>query len=37
IPPQHIIEIRRNDKMYVCQHCGRIVVSDDLAKAVATQ
>lgn len=31
IPPQHLIEIRRNDRMYVCQHCGRIVVSNELA------
>ncbi|MEW5799729.1 MAG: C4-type zinc ribbon domain-containing protein [Bacteroidota bacterium] len=37
IPPQHIIEIRRNDKMYVCQHCGRIVISDDLARTIANQ
>ena len=35
IPPQHIIEIRKNDKIYLCQHCGRIVVSDELAKTVA--
>lgn len=34
IPPQHIIEIRRDDKIYICQHCGRIVVSDELAKEV---
>jgi len=32
IPPQHIIEIRRNDNMYFCQHCGRIVISEELAK-----
>jgi predicted nucleic acid-binding Zn-ribbon protein len=31
IPPQHIMEIRRNDKLYLCQHCGRIIVSDELA------
>ncbi len=31
IPPQHIMEIRRNDKIYLCQHCGRIIVSDELA------
>lgn len=35
IPPQHIIEIRRNDRMYICQHCGRIVVSDELAKSAS--
>lgn len=33
IPPQHILEIRRNDKVYLCQHCGRIIVSDELAQA----
>ncbi len=33
VPPQHIMEIRRNDKMYLCQHCGRIIVSDELAHA----
>lgn len=32
IPPQHILEIRRNDKIYLCQHCGRIIVSDELAQ-----
>lgn len=32
IPPQHIIELRRNDQIYLCQHCGRIVVSDEIAK-----
>lgn len=31
IPPQHIIELRRNDHVYLCQHCGRIVVSDEFA------
>jgi predicted nucleic acid-binding Zn-ribbon protein len=36
IPPQHIIEIRRNDRMYICQHCGRIVVSDELAKSASS-
>lgn len=33
VPPQHIMEIRRNDRIYLCQHCGRIVVSDELALA----
>ncbi|MDD8018135.1 MAG: C4-type zinc ribbon domain-containing protein [Bacteroidota bacterium] len=37
IPPQHIIELRRNDKIYICQHCGRIVVSDELARNVNAQ
>jgi predicted nucleic acid-binding Zn-ribbon protein len=33
VPPQHIMEIRRNDRIYLCQHCGRIIVSDELAQA----
>jgi len=36
IPPQHIIEIRRDDALYVCQHCGRIVVSDEHIKPAAS-
>ncbi|NUN69734.1 MAG: hypothetical protein HUU02_08495 [Bacteroidetes bacterium] len=32
VPPQHIMEIRRNDRIYLCQHCGRIIVSDELAQ-----
>ncbi len=32
VPPQHIMEIRQNDKIYLCQHCGRIIVSDELAQ-----
>ena len=31
IPPQHLIELKRNDKIYYCQHCGRIVVSENVA------
>lgn len=34
IPPQHLIEIRKNDALYMCQHCGRMIVSDQLAMAV---
>lgn len=31
VPPQLILEIKKNIKMYVCEHCGRILVSEDLA------
>jgi len=34
IPPQHLIEIRKNDALYMCQHCGRMIVSDQLATTV---
>lgn len=28
VPPQKVLEIRQNSKLYVCEHCGRIIVSD---------
>ncbi|MBW7888511.1 MAG: hypothetical protein H3C35_09160 [Bacteroidetes bacterium] len=37
IPPQHIMEIRKNEKLYLCQHCGRIIVSDELAQQVVVE
>lgn len=31
VPPQRIVEIRNNkDKLFLCEHCGRILLSDDL-------
>jgi predicted nucleic acid-binding Zn-ribbon protein len=31
VPPQRIVEIRNNkDKIFLCEHCGRILLSDDL-------
>jgi uncharacterized protein len=32
VPPQKILELRRNQKMYVCEHCGRILVSEEIAE-----
>ena len=34
IPPQHIFEIRKSKSFYLCQHCGRIIVSEELAHSV---
>lgn len=31
IPPQRQFEIRQNKKIIVCEYCGRILVSDELA------
>lgn len=28
VPPQKVLEIRQNSKVYMCEHCGRILVSD---------
>ncbi len=31
IPPQKVVEIRTNlDKIYTCEHCGRILYTDDI-------
>ncbi len=32
VPPQKILELRRNQKMYMCEHCGRILVSEEVAE-----
>ena len=30
VPPQKILELRRNSQIYLCEQCGRILVSDSL-------
>jgi len=32
VPPQKILEIRQNSKLYFCEHCGRILVSDEIVE-----
>ena len=32
VPPQKLLELRQNDKIYTCEHCGRIIVSDEIAE-----
>lgn len=31
IPPQRVLELRKNSKMTTCERCGRILVSEELA------
>ncbi len=33
IPPQRLLELRKNDEIFRCEHCGRIYVSDEIASA----
>ena len=35
IPPQTLMELRRNEKMLMCERCGRIIVSDEVAESFA--
>ena len=31
VPPQKVVEIRTNlDQIYTCEHCGRILYTDDI-------
>lgn len=35
VPPQKILEIRQNSRFYICEHCGRIIVSDQIIELSA--
>ena len=32
IPPQRILEIRQNERFFACEHCGRMLVSDQIVE-----
>ncbi len=32
VPPQKLLELRQNQKFFVCEHCGRILVSDQVVE-----
>jgi len=32
VPPQKLLELRQNNKIYQCEHCGRIIVSDEIVE-----
>ena len=34
VPPQRQLEIRRNNKLFFCEYCGRILVSTEVAEKV---
>lgn len=34
ITPQSIVELRRNEQAFTCEHCSRIIVDEELAEAV---
>lgn len=36
VPPQKLLELRLNNKVYTCERCGRILVSDEIAEASST-
>jgi len=34
VPPQKILELRKNSRIHVCEQCGRILVSESMAEPV---
>ena len=34
VPPQKILELKQNSHLFMCEHCGRILVSDEIVKSV---
>lgn len=35
VPPQTILELRKNSRILQCEHCGRILVSDEIVNSPA--
>lgn len=35
VPPQTVLELRKNSKFITCEHCGRILVSDEIVDSIA--
>ena len=35
VPPQVLLELRHNSKLYMCERCGRIIVSDEIVEATS--
>ena len=33
VPPQKILELRQNNRLFTCEHCGRILVSDEIVES----
>lgn len=34
IPPQTLVEMRRSEQLFTCEHCGRIIVDEEIAASV---
>lgn len=35
VPAQRILELRKNNRIFMCEHCGRILVSDEIVHTSA--
>jgi predicted nucleic acid-binding Zn-ribbon protein len=32
VPPQKVLELRQNKRLYTCERCGRIIISEEIAE-----
>lgn len=37
VPPQMMQDLRKNDQIMICEHCGRILVSDDIVERASSK
>ena len=35
VPPQKVLELRKNTRIITCEHCGRVLVSDEIIESVS--
>lgn len=35
VPRQKVLELRQNDRIFTCEHCGRILISDEIVEKSA--
>jgi hypothetical protein len=33
VPPQKLLELRQHERVYTCERCGRIIISDEIAES----
>ena len=37
VPPQLVLEIRKDDRVIICEHCGRILISEAVVQTAKGQ
>jgi predicted nucleic acid-binding Zn-ribbon protein len=36
VPPQVSVELRKNSRLMTCEHCGRLLISDEIVESYST-
>lgn len=37
LPPQMLVEMRRLERLFTCEHCGRIVIDEEVASSITVE